>query len=140
MPLFRFRGRREALTINSEIYKKKIIEYLEARGYFVIASSEVESIFPDVIFRHQFSSIENWLEVKATSVSLENVDFLKQLSDYLVEYLRRTEENRFKFWLAAYRLVSPSFETVFDDLDEDAIRNLIQQMVLLCNEEKLKIG
>lgn len=56
MPLLRFRGRREALTVNSEMYKKKIIEYLEARGYFVLASSEVESIFPSVAKKREEES------------------------------------------------------------------------------------
>lgn len=139
MPIFRLRGRREALPYNSKMYKNKIIEYLESRGYFVIATSEEESIFSDVIFQHKYQSIENWLEVKATSVSLNNADFIKQLSDYLVEYLKLTRNNRFKFWLAAFKLISDPFKKVFDELDETAIRDLIQKMVLVADEKKSEI-
>jgi len=139
MPIRRLRGRREALTINSEMYKKNIIQYLEARGYFVIASSDVESIFPDIIFQHQFESIENWLEVKATSVSLEDSDFIKQLSIYLREYLKRTPQNRFKFWLAAYKLISDSFEKVFENFDEYKIRELIQKIISISDENIINI-
>lgn len=112
---------------------------MEARGYFVIASSDVESIFPDIIFQHQFESIENWLEVKATSVSLEESEFIKQLSIYLREYLKRTPQNRFKFWLAAYKLKSDTFETVFEEFDENKIRDLIKTMNSISAEDVIRI-
>ena len=139
MPIRRLRGRREALTINSEQYKQKIIKYLEARGFFVLESSDTESIFPDVIFQHQFQHVENWLEVKATSVSLGDSDFIKQLASYLYEYLIRTVENRFKFWLAAYKLTSDSFEKVFNDFNENEIKELIKKMVSVSDEDASRI-
>jgi len=135
MPIRRLRGKREALTINSEIYKKKIIQYLEARGYFVIASSDIESIFPDIIFQHQFENIENWLEVKATSISLGDSEFVKQLSIYLREYLKRTPQNRFKFWLSAYKLIPDLFEEIFEKFHENKIRELIQKMISISDED-----
>ena len=135
MPILRLRGKREALTINHEKYKEKIVEYLEARGYFVVASAETESIFADVIFKHQFESIENWLEIKATSVSLGDSYFIIQLAKYLSEYLKRTSQNRFNFWLASYKLVSDSFEKIFDNFEEDSIKELIQDMISKSDED-----
>lgn len=35
MPIYRMGTLREALTVNSELYKKKAIRYLDRRGYYV---------------------------------------------------------------------------------------------------------
>jgi len=115
--------------MNSELYKGKIIEYLEARDYFIVATSDVESIFADIKFRHRFESIENWMEVKDTKVSLNESKFIKQLAEYLEKYLNLSEESRFRFWLAATEIISNTFKPVFDDLDGKAIKSLTERMI-----------
>ena len=135
MPIRRLSGRREALTMNSELYKGKIIEYLEARDYFIIATSDVESIFADIKFRHRFESIENWMEVKDTKVSLNESKFIKQLAEYLEKYLNLSEESRFRFWLAATEIISNTFKPVFDDLDGKAIKSLTERMISVSDQK-----
>ncbi|MHA1974099.1 MAG: hypothetical protein ACTSW1_13960 [Candidatus Hodarchaeales archaeon] len=130
MPIKRLRGRREALTVNSELYKEKIIEYLESRGFFILSSSAVESDLPDLVFQHKFQENENWMEVKATSISLNESRFLAQLGDYLYEYLIRSPDNRFRFWLATYRFDTPEiFKQVFKDFNKEKILELRNKII-----------
>jgi hypothetical protein len=72
------------------------------------------------------------LEVKATSVSLGDADFLRQLAKYMAEYLSRTPENRFKMMLACYHLVNaPLFKRVYDQLEPEAINEIVAKMLEL---------
>jgi hypothetical protein len=49
MPIWHIGKRREALTGNSEVYKKILMRYLEKRGYYLKASSDIEATFADNI-------------------------------------------------------------------------------------------
>ena len=129
MPLERIGKLREALTVNSELYKKHLLRYLEARGYYVKASSDVEATFADAILNRKEEQREYWLEVKETAVSLNDSSFVEQLSKYLADYLSRTPGNRFKMILACYRIVdAPFFQKVFDKFDSEAIGGLVAKM------------
>ena len=109
MPFERLGKVRESLTINSELYKKHIIRYLEARGYYVKASSDVEGTFADTILTRKGDTRDYWLEVKATTISLNDSDFLEQLAKYLASYLSRTKENRFRMIIACYQTINTAF-------------------------------
>jgi hypothetical protein len=135
MPFERLGKVRESLTINTELYMKHIIRYLEARGYYVKASSDVEGTFADTILTRKGDTRDYWLEVKATTVSLGDSDFLEQLAKYLAAYLSRTKENRFKMIIACYLTINSAFfKTVFDQFDPEAIRALIAKMLVLSDE------
>lgn len=130
MPVERIGKLRESLTVNSEEYKKKFLRYLVGRQYYSVkASSDVEATFPDVILTRKGEKREYWLEVKATAISLGNSKFLRQLAQYLAEYLYRTPENRFKLILACYQLVDAQFfDKIFTQFDSEAITGLIKKM------------
>jgi len=130
MPIKRLRGRREAHTVSSEMYKEKLIEYLESRGFYILSSSAVESDLPDLIFQHKFQENTNWMEIKATSINLNNSDFLAQLGNYLSEYLIRSNVNKFKFWIAAYRLNSPDlFNAIYEDFNREKTQEIIKKII-----------
>jgi len=40
---------RESLTVSAEVYKKHILRYLFARGYYLKADSDLEASFADAI-------------------------------------------------------------------------------------------
>ena len=108
MPFERLGKLRESLTINSEQYKKYVLRYLEARGYVVKATSDVEATFADAILTRKGENRDYWLEIKDTTVSLADSDFLAQLADYLAAYLSRNKEKRFKMILACDKVVNIS--------------------------------
>lgn len=135
MPFERLGKVREALTVNTELYKKHLLRYFEARGYYVKASSDVEGTFADVILTRKGDAREYWLEVKAETVSLNDSEFLEQLGKYLAAYLSRTKDNRFKMIIACYLTVNSAFfKTVFDQFDSEAIKGLITKMLALSDE------
>jgi hypothetical protein len=140
MPFERLGKVRESLTINSELYKKHVIRYLEARGYYVKASSDVEGTFADAILTRKGDTREYWLEVKATTISLNDSDFLEQLAKYLAYYLSRTKENRFRMIIACYQTINaPVFRSVYDQFDPEAISILIAKMIALTDPVTRKI-
>src|SRR3990170_3395291 len=104
MPLERIGKLRESLTVSSEVYKKLVLRYLEARGYYVKASSDVEATLADAVLTRKGEPRDYWLEVKETTVSLGDSSFLKQLADYLAKYLSGTPDNRFKMILVCCRI------------------------------------
>lgn len=136
MPLERMGKLRESLTVSSELYKKHVLRYLEGRGYYVKASSDVEATFADAILNRKGEQREYWLEVKETSVSLSDSSFLEQLAKYLAEYLSRTSDNRFKMMLACYRIVdAPLFKKVFVKFESEAINDIITKMLELSDPD-----
>lgn len=106
------------------------MRYWVGRQYYSVkASSDVEATFPDVILTRKGEKQEYWLEVKAMAISLGNSMFLRQLSQYLAEYLYRTPDNRFKLIIACYKLVDAQFfDKIFTQFDTEAITGLIKKM------------
>lgn len=137
MPVERIGKLRESLTVNSEEYKKQFLRYLIARQYYVIkASSDIEATFADVILTRKGEKREYWLEIKATTVSLGDADFIRQLAKYVAEYISRSPENRFRLMLACYRLVDgQSFDKIFAYFDAEAIKGLISKMLELSDSK-----
>ena len=130
MPLERVGKLRESLTISSEVYKKLVLRYLEARGYYVKASSDVEATLADAILTRKGETRDYWLEVKETSVSLGDSSFLRQLADYLAKYLSGTPDNRFKMILVCCRILDfPLFEKVYAEFEKEAIDGVISKML-----------
>jgi len=130
VPLWFIGKRREALTGNSEAYKKQVVRYLEKRGYYLKASSDVEATFPDCILTRKDEDKEYWLEAKATTISLSDGSFLEQLGKYLAEYLKRTRPNRFRMIIACYNVRRPKlFQQVFEKFDPEAIQSIIDGML-----------
>jgi hypothetical protein len=129
MPIWRLGRYREALTVSSELYKKHVMRYLEKRGYFLKASSDVESTLADCILTKKGENRDYWLEVKATMVSLGDSSFLSQLGKYLAQYLARTSKNRFKLIIACFKLANPAFsDRVFEEVEFAAIEELAQRI------------
>lgn len=125
MPIWHIGKRREALTGNSEVYKKEILRFLSKRGYYLKADSYVEATFADSVLTKKGEVREYWLEAKATKVSLHDKDILAQIGKYLAAYLRRTPENRFQMILACYNITdSRFFNQIFELLDSDVIEQL----------------
>ncbi len=132
MPFEQLGKVREALTVNTELYKKHLLRYLEARGYYVKATSDVESTFADAVLMRKDDTREYWLEVKATTVSLNDSDFLAEFAKYLAAYLARTRANRFKMIIACYLTINSAFyKTVFEQFNIEAIQGLLTKMVSL---------
>jgi len=130
MPIWYIGKRREALTGSSEAYKKTIVRYLEKRGYYLKASSDVEAIFPDCILTRKDEEREYWLEAKATTISLRESSFLLQLGKYLTEYLIRVPQSRFRMILACYNIINPTlFEQIFEKFEPKAIREMMNNIV-----------
>lgn len=130
MPIWRMGKLREALTINSELYKKLTMRYLTSRGYYLKASSDVEATFADCVLTKRGDTRDYWLEVKATTVSLGEADFLSQLGKYLAAYVSRTPRNRFKMMLVCYKLVNADlFSQIFDRLDAITIDALTKRVI-----------
>jgi len=137
VPIWPVGRRREALTGNSEIYKRKIVQYLEKRGYYLKASSDVEATFADCILTKKDETREYWLEAKATKISLREASFLSQLGKYLSLYLRKTPQNRFRMMIACYNVVDLSFfEEIFDKGGLEAIDEVISGIAEVSEPEE----
>ena len=136
VPIWQIGKRREALTGNSEVYKKQVTRYLRKRGYYVKASSEVEGIFADCILTKKDEAREYWLEAKATRISLGETKMLAQLGKYLAEYAKRSPANRFRMIIACYSITNPIlFEQLFEHLESKTIEKL---RIRIAEASKLK--
>lgn len=126
MPIFNLGKRRESLTGSAEAYKIKVIGYLEARGFYLHQDSFVEGTLPDAILIRKNEDREYWLEAKATTVSLKNANFVKEMANYLRFYLTRSPTNRFKMIFVIKDYHNPSlFESIYDKIDEEEIQNYL---------------
>jgi hypothetical protein len=132
VPFERLGKVRESLTVTSEQYKMHVVRYLEARGYYVKASSDVEGTFADTILTRKGDNRDYWLEAKATTVSLNDSDFLEQLAKYMSAYLSRGKENRFKMIIACLQTINlPFFKSIYEQFDSQAISEILKKMLAL---------
>lgn len=90
MPLINLEGEREATTQNSEEYGKKVIEYLNLKGYHLEYDSNIEGIFQDKIFRNPklHGNKKTIVEIKDTKLSLKDQDFLREIGNYFKIFSR----------------------------------------------------
>jgi hypothetical protein len=140
VPITNLGKQREALMGNTEFYKRKVVEYLEvSRGLFPKMDSYIEGILADVVLSEKDDKNEYWLEVKATTISLGNAEFVSELGKYLSAYLIRSPQNRFKIIIAVqdYR-DKEYFTNVYHELDEDSIRKLLKFLLTVADENSKK--
>jgi len=64
--------------------------------------SYVEGTLADCVLSRKGEDREYWLEAKATTISLYEAKFASELGKYLVEYLIRSPQNRFRMILALH--------------------------------------
>lgn len=140
MPIINLGKQREALVGSAEFYKKKVIEYLEAKGYYPKMDSFVEGTLADCILSRKNEESEYWLESKAMIVSLGDARFVSELGKYLTAYLVRSPEKRFKMKLAVqgYRKAD-LFRKLYERFDESAIKQLLQSMLDVMDETDKKV-
>jgi len=140
LPIVHLGKRREALFGKAELYKKKVVEYLETRGYYPQMDSFVEGTLADCILSRKARDREYWLEAKATTISLYDAKFASELGKYLAAYLTRSPENRFKMLLAVYDYRRRDvFEAIYNELDEVAINDLITFIVKVADTNVKKV-
>ena len=72
MPIIRLGRQRESIMTGSELYKKKVTNYLEARGFYVEKDSSTEGIFADLLLKKKNDDKEYWLETKSTIVDIND--------------------------------------------------------------------
>lgn len=136
MPILNLGKRREALTGKAELFKKKVIEYLEMKGYYLKIDSFIEGTLPDCVLSRKNEDREYWLEAKATTISLYDARFASELGKYLVAYLVRSPQKRFKMKLAIYNYrKARKFGAIYEELDASAIKELIEFMLSIVDEK-----
>jgi len=126
LPIVNLGKRRESLIGSGELYKKRVIEYLETTGYYPKMDSFIEGTLADCILSRKGEVREYWLETKATTISLYDAEFASELGRYLAAYLTRSRQTRFKMKLAIQNYRKPEiFEAIYDRIDSHAIGELI---------------
>lgn len=116
MTVTNYEGEREATTHNSSSYGKKVIEFMELRGYFLVKDSDTDGIFQDKVFRRPDfdGNKETYSEIKYTELSLSDKDFLAEFGKYFIMYMENP--NKFYFKIFAKKLVNINrWKTIFDD-------------------------
>lgn len=109
-------GGREKSHHSGEIYKRRVREYWEARGYDCIADSKDDNITSDLILRqtHDIGNYDIWVETKNTKLGRTKKDFITEFARYLIEYQELPEEDPFDLHLFARYLEAPKkWERIF---------------------------
>jgi len=93
MPIYNWLGGAEVSHSTSELYKQKVIEFLEIDGYILIQTSSQVAMTPDLIFRKPEleGKADIYVETKFDDVSLSDEDFLSELGRYFILYMSGTE-------------------------------------------------
>jgi hypothetical protein len=140
LPITDLGQKREALMGNAELYKKKLIEYLEiSRGLTPKMDSFIEGTLADCILSDK-NGQEYWVEAKATSISLNEAKFVCELAEYIAEYLIRRPDNRFKMILAIEGYKNKDFFLkVYKELDEVAIKEFLDFLMQVADEKSKKV-
>lgn len=114
--IINLKGGREVSSQNSENYKKKIIEFMEADGNFLLKDSSSHGITADLVFEEPLTGKKILVEAKYTSLSRLNDGFIKELGRYFLEYMDCHPNKRSDFYifvreLKAYEKWRHIFET-----------------------------
>jgi len=113
-----FKGQREALTGNAEIFKEKIKGYMLKRGYILIKDSFVDGCLADLIFKKPImeGNKETWVEAKFKDQSIKEKEFLKEFSRYFISYMKKSPDDKFKLFLFIKKCLSQMcWRKIFDD-------------------------
>lgn len=95
MPIYNWLGGGEVSHATSDLYKKKVVEFLELDGFILIRDSSRVAMTPDLIFRKPEieGKTDIYVETKYDDVSLSDKDFLSELGRYFILYMFNTEDS-----------------------------------------------
>nr|MBA4405293.1 hypothetical protein [Nanoarchaeum sp.] len=129
MPLINLEGEREATTQDSEEYGKKVIELLNLRGYILEHDSNFEGTFEDKVFRNPKldGNISTVIEIKDTSLGLNDKKFIVELGKYLLSY----QKSQFNLIIYVRNLSNlDKWKKVFDSVkqEEKEVNNLFEKI------------
>jgi hypothetical protein len=88
MPIYNWLGGAEVSHTTSDIYQKKVTEFLELDGYILIQTSSDVAMTPDLIFRKPETEgkTDIYVETKYDDVSLSDKEFLSEFARYFILY------------------------------------------------------
>jgi len=94
MPIYNWLGGGEVSHTTADIYKQKVIEFLELDGFILIQTSSRVAMTPDLIFRKPEleGKTDIYVETKYDDVSLSDRDFLSELGRYFILYMSGTAD------------------------------------------------
>jgi len=130
VPYYNLLGDREAKAASSEIYKKYIRKYLQAKGYLFKSDSKIEGHLPDLVFIDITNETyrEIWVEAKWSDFSFNDDNFLAEFSRYLVSYFRKPIEQRFRFMIFVRKTRNVRFhKNLLIKLNEEEILGIISK-------------
>lgn len=119
-------------------YKKKALEYLSARNFYVYKNSDVEGIFEDAILKRKDDNIIYLLETKGTKVNIKSKNFVKEFIKYFIKTTDNSLEKR-KFILIALDFSDNQYKLLFEYNDNDEINNYIKHILKYANKEQSDI-
>jgi hypothetical protein len=110
---------RESTMLKSEEFKTHVRLYMESLGFAQTTDAFTEGHLADMVFvpiDDRSVRIEQWVEAKATGISLRDEDFAREVKSYLAEWLIRRPEIRFRLWLFIIKLRNlPRWHEVFGE-------------------------
>jgi len=88
-------GGAEVSHATSDLYKKKVVEFLELDGFILIGDSSRVAMTPDLIFRKPEveGKIDIHVETKYDDVSLSDKEFLAKLGRFFISYTSNPEDS-----------------------------------------------
>jgi len=138
MPYYNLKGSRESNIIHHENYRKVVLDYLSIKGYQEIASSSVEGCLTDIILKkYEYpDEPETHVELKWDEFSINNKSMRKEISDYLLLYLRLPPNRRFKFQVFAKNILNEKLHNdLFNRLVFEEIQSICQKIESELNEK-----
>jgi len=129
---------REALPSTGAYYKRKALEYLSARNFYVYKNSDVEGTFEDAILKRKDDDVIYLLETKATKVNIKNEIFVKEFIKYFIKTTDDSLEKR-KFILIALDFSDNQYKSLFEDGIAEEINKYIEFILKYSNNEQSDI-
>ena len=127
-PFWNFYGSRESSNAHSELFKDKLIEYMQIKGYTRYENSKIEGCLSDLIFINHdlFGNTETHCEVKWDVFSLGDAEIRKEFNKYLLLYLRLPQSHKFRFMIVTRKLASSRFNLrIFEKYKETEINEFM---------------
>jgi hypothetical protein len=107
---------RESLNWSSENYKDAIREYLDTEGYSQISDSYIEGDLADMVFINPSLSVgeKTLVESKATTISVSDENLAREVLEYLADWLKLEQTEKFKFFIFAKSISKKSeFQRIY---------------------------
>ncbi|MDP2928456.1 MAG: hypothetical protein Q8O01_00135 [Candidatus Omnitrophota bacterium] len=122
----------------SELYKKKVLRYLDARDFYVEKDSSIEGIFADLILKKKNDDKEYWLETKAAVIDINDKDFLVEMGKYLNDYLLNLDKVKFILAVRGFK-DSKQANLLFNKSDEEYLKEYVQKIIAVSNKEIINV-